>query len=417
MRFGKVIAGILCGAFVLGTAGCAGGKKSRSQIENVLFDYEDALQRFDEDDVLDMTVWSKSDKEYEEIQECFVTDGNASYIWKVFDAMARTIEIEYDSDDIKIDKDSASVKVTYTLADWEYYFNTPYYDSDSLVKDIAKMKKKTTVSGKLEFVLEDGEWLISKITKLDEVLDFSDEWPYLDTKEWPTMPVFNDPEPVDSLPDDLYQEAIKEYLTFLEINEEKIRAVEDMFGIETCGLYDVDSSGIPEFFFIAEDVPSYSGAFQLYTYHGSGSSSYVEIPGIVYQAGTGGAYNIYSSGGSLILSYSNGEASLYTYYSRIFTFGDDGLWGSTEEYRHEVQYYYNEDLDDLDTLHTYYLNDQTITEESYNDIFGDYMDNTSAVIESNYDPPRGFAEYDLAYKYHYETMSYDEMHAWLEGLL
>lgn len=45
------------------------------------------------------------------------------------------------------------------------------------------------------------------------------------------------------------------------------------------------------------------------------------------------------------------------------------------------------------------------------------MDNASAVIESNYDPPRGFAEYDLAYKYHYETMSYDEMHAWLEGLL
>ena len=44
MKFGKVIAGILCGAFVLGTAGCAGGKKSRSQIENVLFDYEDALQ-------------------------------------------------------------------------------------------------------------------------------------------------------------------------------------------------------------------------------------------------------------------------------------------------------------------------------------------------------------------------------------
>ena len=51
--------------------------------------------------------------------------------------MARTIEIEYDSDDIKIDKDSASVKVTYTLADWEYYFNTLYSDSDSLVKDIA----------------------------------------------------------------------------------------------------------------------------------------------------------------------------------------------------------------------------------------------------------------------------------------
>lgn len=432
MNFKRTVAVVLCGAFALGIAGCGKSKGARSGIEGLLEDYVDALQELDEDEVLELTVWDEDDDEYDYVKECFIADGNATYIWQVFEATASTISIDYERSDIEVNNDKASLKVEYRLVDWEKLFNKAFNSSDDLVKAIKKSDDEITISGKLEFELVDGEWKISKITKLDDVLDFTDEWPTLNGTEWPTIPTMDYQDPYDpydmydpndsngydsTMPvsgEEMYALAIENYLFIMETYEDRIKAVEEDYNIKTCGFYDIDNSGVPELFFINGIRPAVFADFELQSCVGDGSFSNITIPNIIFQAGSGGLYNMYSTGEEFIITYARGDESLFTYFSNVYQCSGDDYWVTVAWYKCEVRYE-EDDGGNGEYTYEYYCDDEKISEEEYYAVFTDYAGRAEIVLAGNYEPSDNAADHALNGKPRYTLMSYDEMYAFLES--
>ena len=187
----KICALILFLSLILCIAGCnaRGGKKTG--VEGVMEEYVTSIRRFETDKIISLSAWKESDPEYEELLSCFVFDGYASYIQEVFDETAATISLDYKSSDIKSDGDTASINVVYTVVDWKPIFEKSHESSRDVVKDIKKSRNRNRIEGTLEFKNIDGNWKITKITSLDKVMDFTNAWPRLENKEWPTRPPMN----------------------------------------------------------------------------------------------------------------------------------------------------------------------------------------------------------------------------------
>ena len=63
------------------------------------------------------------------------------------------------------------------------------------------------------------------------------------------------------------RKAVGKYMELLKSNKMAIQGVEKTFDTATCGLYDINSDGIPEFYFFAAADPSaYSATFFVYSY-------------------------------------------------------------------------------------------------------------------------------------------------------
>ena len=119
MEFKKATAVILCAAMTASVCACNSNKKSASEIEKVLKEYEAALQETDGDAVLDLASWDEGDDDYANIEQLF-EDANYTIDMESFKGyIASTIKVNFDSEDIEIEGDKASVKVTYELVDWE----------------------------------------------------------------------------------------------------------------------------------------------------------------------------------------------------------------------------------------------------------------------------------------------------------
>ena len=182
----KIIAAILTAVMILGIAGCNTGG-----VDDVMKEYTQALRKIDEEKVLALTVFEESDPEAQYIRDCFCFDGNASYIWEVYKAVASTITLDYKSSDIVVSGDTAVVDFEYSIVDWEPLFKKRHLTADDLVKAINTSTKTKTIEGSLVFNNVEGQWKITKITNLDELYAFSDDWPLLDTKQWPTIPAWD----------------------------------------------------------------------------------------------------------------------------------------------------------------------------------------------------------------------------------
>ena len=82
----------------------------------------------------------------------------------IAEAVADTIEYEIDEESVKIDKDEASVDVTFTMVDYEAVLSDgKFTDVDEVIDAISDCDDTIETEITFEFALEDKVWLISNL--------------------------------------------------------------------------------------------------------------------------------------------------------------------------------------------------------------------------------------------------------------
>ncbi len=419
----KTVAAFLAASMMVGVAGCDafGVRKEMGNVDGVIKDYGKALSNLDEDKILKMTVWEETDKEYADFKDCFTFDANAEYIWDVYATTAGTITLDYKGAGIKVKGDKASVDVTYVIVDWKTLYNVQYSGADDLVKAITDSMNVITTEGSLEFEKDGNDWKISKITKLDELLEFGKKSPNLTNKEMPTKPA-DDTDPTDepAFPTgtqfaDSYQKAIAAYLKVLDDNMAAITAVQETFRIDPVGIYDIDGNGIPELYFLAckDSSQVMNSSLFIYSYNENAGEALkqIEVPDIIYMAGSGGLFQMYATSNRLIITHAGGEDSDFKYWTEIYNF----QWDLIASYRRNYLYDYNAPEDQATTV-KYYEEEAEITEEQYNKVFKEDANNAVIVLARNYTPSPSDVEYPLVSKPSFAMLSYESAYTYLESL-
>ncbi len=418
----KSAAAVLALSMVIGIAGCDifGVRKEMGAVDGVIKEYAKALQTLDEEKLLDLTVFDESDSGYDEIKECFVFDGNAEYIMDVYEATASTIALNANSNSIRIDGDKASIDFDYSIVNWKPLFEGPGESSADLVKAIRKSNDLKSVKGGLEFTKVDGEWRISEIKYLAELLSFTEVRPNLENKDWPTMPT-EDTEPTDepTFPTgtqfaDSYGKAINTYLELLEKNKTAIKEVEEQYHYNPVGVFDINEDGLPELLFLASDgvEPAYMSTLYVYTYNEFAGEAVkvIEVPNIIYMAADGGYFLLYKTPDRIIVTHAGGELVKFQYWTEIYNYN----WNLIDSYRRVILTEPTE-TEEIETFE-YYEADHAITEEQYNKVFKEDLANTVVILAKNYTPEPYDVEYPLAGKPAYEFMGYETAYAYVKSL-
>ena len=418
----KSAAAVLALSMVIGIAGCDifGVRKEMGAVDGVIKEYAKALQTLDEEKLLDLTVFDESDSGYDEIKDCFVFDGNAEYIMDVYEATASTIALNANSNSIRIDGDKASIDFDYSIVNWKPLFEGPGESSADLVKAIRKSNDLKSVKGGLEFTKVDGEWKISEIKYLAELLSFTEVRPNLENKDWPTMPT-EDTEPTDepTFPTgtqfaDSYGKAINAYLELLEKNKTAIKEVEEQYHYNPVGVFDINEDGLPELLFLASDgvEPAYMSTLYVYTYNEFAGEAVkvIEVPNIIYMAADGGYFLLYKTPDRIIVTHAGGELVKFQYWTEIYNYN----WNLIDSYRRVILTEPTE-TEEIETFE-YYEADHAITEEQYNKVFKEDLANTVVILAKNYTPEPYDVEYPLAGKPAYEFMGYETAYAYVKSL-
>ena len=397
MNFKKVTAVILTASMALGFAGCNKSEKSVKQIEEVMEAYVDGLNDFDSDAVLDLTNMDDDDEDYEQVEVLLDSDfferEYGEDLLALDKYIASTIHVDYESDDIQFDGDKATLKVKYKLVDWKSVYDTEHVDESEVLDSLKRQKETVTYKGKISFEQEKGSWKISKITNLGEVFAFVyalpvvGYWGPIDTEPSTTDPTGIDPSGTVSA--DSYEEAMSAYLDELRAHEAGIRAVKDSFGFNNIAFYDTDDNGIPELIFISGDEEGYLGDLYVYSYNEYLGSVLLMlyVPGVVYQAGDGGEFVLYTTSDYLICTTSGGEESLYHTDTVVYQLGwyNDVNWNLVADYRHETRYEYDPETDTETYTHNYLLSDTVpVDEQFYNELFTEYNEDTQQIVMSRY---------------------------------
>ena len=193
MNLKRVVSVVLSIAILAGLASCTDSKKKTDEelIEDVMSDYEDALKSFDSGDVLKLTNWDDDDKKYKEVEELLDLSRCDKDLHDVYKTIASTISLDFDTDDIRVKDKKATVSFKYKMVNWQgvFYGSSGYNSYDEVVYSLKHSSSKSRIDGKLTFVLEDGEWKISKISNLEQVFEFTYECPDVWTYTYPTEPV------------------------------------------------------------------------------------------------------------------------------------------------------------------------------------------------------------------------------------
>lgn len=418
----KSAAAVLAVSMVIGIAGCDifGVRKEMGAVDGVIKEYAKALQTLDEEKLLDLTVFDESDSGYDEIKDCFVFDGNAEYIMDVYEATASTIALNANSNSIRIDGDKASIAFDYSIVNWKPLFEGSSESSADLVKAIKNSNDLKSVKGGLEFKKVDGEWKISEIRYLAELLAFTEVWPNLQNKEWPTMPT-EDTEPTDepTFPTgtqfaDSYGKAINAYLELLEKNKTAIKEVEEQYHYNPVGVFDINEDGLPELLFLVSDgvAPAYMSTLYVYTYNEFAGEAVkvIEVPNIIYMAADGGYFLLYKTPDRIIVTHAGGELVKFQYWTEIYNYN----WNLIDSYRRVILTELTE-TEEIETFE-YYEADHAITEEQYNKVFKEDLANTVVILAKNYTPEPYDVEYPLAGKPAYEFMGYETAYAYVKSL-
>ncbi|MCR5327859.1 MAG: hypothetical protein K6E12_03250 [Saccharofermentans sp.] len=390
MKFKKVIAAILCAAMTAGAAGVTGCKpsneKNTEQIEELMESYTEALNDLDGEGLLELANWEDDSKDYEAIEELFDLDSYEDIYGSGFidcvEYIASTIEINYESEDIDFKDNKATLKIEYELVDWETVYSNIYVDLDDALDDLKSMKKTISVEGKLSFELEDGEWKISKITKLNDVLDFVDEAPIMGDPE----PIIDDPIETDPTTDpstdywtQVYMDSVVVYLEVLAEHETEIKKAEEIYNKDFVNLYDMNADGILDLIFVSADDPSddYSTAsLHIYTYDYVNYTAYevITIPEICYMA-EGGSFIIAVCYGLITITCYHGEEAHRQVDTYVYDLAEMELQLT---YRRDVYYEYDPDTDTENYSYEYYY----VLDGEYVEIDEDeYMSNVEYFVE------------------------------------
>jgi len=173
----RTVAVLAAGTVALSCASCGlvlGGAKTE-EIVDAADDFAAALTTCDAGKIIKLTNEKKSSSTAEELSELLDTSSLSKDSLLFVDAVADTLEYEIDEDSVKIDKDEASVDVTFTMVDYEDALAGDTYNSiDEALKILDSSKKTKEVQVTFEFVSDDGDWLISNIGDKDykKLFDF-----------------------------------------------------------------------------------------------------------------------------------------------------------------------------------------------------------------------------------------------------
>lgn len=399
----RIIAAVLCIAMVAGFAGCDNSKKSKEQISAVMDSYIEALKDLDADAILELTNWEDDDKNFLQLKEQldYATIGQNLYDYEAY--IASTIDAEYDPDAIEVDGKKATAVVDYELVAWEKIYNEEHDNYDEVLEELKSNRKTVNVEGKVSLELEDGKWVITKLSKLDDVFEYTYNSPLIwaiDPTEptYDTDPTDTEPEPSGTAFADSYDRAIEGYIDLLYMNEDALRATEDTFGDGSCCIFDIDGNGIPELLTVTTENGEFCdyGTLNIYSYNEYAGEVQltVQIPDIIYTAAGGGCFMVWTTADELIITYEHGEESLYSVETSVYMLDlSSYLWA----FKRDSSLEYDSDADDYYYSYTYYWDEEEVGVEYYASMINYYVESATLVIVANYEPVAGDYEYPLSF--------------------
>lgn len=414
MQYKRIIAAVLSVAMVAGFAGCDNSKKSKEQISAVMDSYIEALKDFDADAILELTNWDDDDKNYLQLKEQldYAAIGQHLYDYEAY--IASTLDVEYDSDSIEVDGKKATVVVSYELVAWEKIYDEEHDSYEEVLQDLKSNRKTVNVDGKVSLELQDGNWVITKLSKLNDVFEYTYNAPCIWTIDPTVAPTDTDPDPTGTEPTttafaDSYDRAIDGYIDLLYLNEDALRATEDTFGMNSCCIYDIDGNGLPELITVTTQNGEYCdyGTLNIYAYneYAGEVQLMIQIPDIIYTAGDGGCFIISATEEELVITFSHGEESLYSTETQVYLLNmSTYLW----TYKRNSMLEYDDEIEDYYYEYEYYWDDEEVGIEYYASMINYYVDYAEVVIVSNYEPTAGEYEYPLNFVYYVGLVSYDD---------
>lgn len=441
MKAKRLIAAGICLAVATGCTACTGtSKKDISAIENTLEEYADALRDADAEALLDTTDWEDDDVDYLKVAELMHFDTDNEYAVTYYKAVADTITIDYDSEDIEFKDGKATVKVTYELVDWEEaLYNIRDYDGGHIRNAVEEAEGTLTFKGKITLVKDGKEWKITKTTNLEKVFSFI----YLNSNPLPDIqPTKPEPTDTDVTPTptstptpaptaaptgtntvaDVFQLAANVLYTDRELIED----AEDRFNYKSTCVRDLNNDEYPELIYIAADSyidgEVFSADLYIWSYLPS-AGRYMLFgwqPDITYMAGDGGTYIIFTTDDEIVLTYNGGEESDYHTDTVVYDFD----WNCIAHYRRDerLEYepitqteLYTYDYHKFDDMTNY--GDTEISEKEYYDAVSAYIDDAEYVVARNYTPHSSTIEYGLIAVPEFPTMSCYEAIEYLESMI
>lgn len=441
MNFKKITTVVLSASVLLSFTACTGSsKKDIEAIENTLEEYGDALREADAEALLETTDWDDDDTEYLKVAELMHFDTDNEYAVTYYKAVADTITIDYDSEDIEIKDGKATIKVTYELVDWEEaLYNIRDYDGGHIRNAVKEAEGTLTYKGKITLVQDGKEWKITKVTNLEKVFAFI----YLNSNPLPdiqpTVPVETDPMPTDvdvtptSTPTptpttaptqtDPYADVLKSAIYVLYQEQSLIEDAEDRFDLKGTNVYDLNQDGYPELIYLAADSyidgEVFSADLYIWTYnYFSGEYVCVEmLRDITYMAGDGGTFIVFTTDDEIVITYNGGEESDYHTDTIVFDFDFNGIAHYRRDERLEYEpitrtYLYTYDYHTYSDLDGH--NEKEISENEYYSAVSEYIDDAEYVVAKNYTPSTNVIEYGLIavpefpMMYCYEAIEYLE---------
>ena len=164
----NAIAILTTGAMALTCASCGllpiGGGAKTEDIVDAAESFAKALTSCDAGKISKLTNEEKDSDAVADLEELFDSEEYTDEQKDIADAVAGTIEYEIDEDSVKIDKDEASVDVTFTMVDYEAVLAGEFADIDEAVAAIRDCDDTCEVEVTFEFESDDDEWLISNLS-------------------------------------------------------------------------------------------------------------------------------------------------------------------------------------------------------------------------------------------------------------
>ena len=411
MNTKRIIAAVLSLSMAAGITACTKSQKAGEDIEKVIDKYEDALKKFDVDKALKLTSFEEGDDGYSYVEECFNLIGNGEYIIEVYRAAAATIRIDYEDKDVTISKDHAEVNVEYELVDWDPLYNVVVSNTAADLCNFIKDSEDTIkIDGRIELELVDDEWVITKITNLDQVLAFTDEFPpNITTPQWPTRP-YTETEETEPVKDVNLSELAAEYISIMDPNyKDAILRYEELYDTHSCGLHDLDRDGIPELYFMLclDDEDSTVGMmiFGFDEISGDVRCSYM-FADLTTKNENADRYLIYPTiYGEMVITQVYGDDNTVVTVTTVM--GDDG---SSNAVMYEYKCFEICDPDTGEYEYRYYFEDEEIEEASYNDAIRYLVvSDVAVVIACNYEISEDDVMHPITSIYTVDMYSYDEI--------
>ncbi len=439
MKCKRVISAVVCLAVVAGCTACTGpSKKDIQAIEDTIEEYGDAIRDTDAEALLETTNWEDDDVDYLKVAELMHFDTDNEYAVTYYKAVADTITIDYDSEDIEFKDGKATVKVTYELVDWEeVLYNIRDYDGGHIRNAVEEAEGTLTFKGKITLVKDGKEWKITKTTNLEKVFSFI----YLNSNPLPdiqpTGTVETDPLPTDvdvtptPTPEPTavpvsFEDVVESATYTLTLDQEFIEDAENAFDMKSTSIEDLNQDGYPELIFIAAGSYMDGEVFDADLYIWSffpDTGRYnlcVWQREIIYMAADGGSFIVFTTGKEIVITYSGGEESDYHTDTLVYDFD----WNCIAHYRRDERleyepitqtYLYTYDYHKYETEIS--VDGKEIGENEYYNAVSGYIDDAEYVVASNYTPSTDVIEYGLIAVPEYSMMYCYEAIVYLNAMV